>query len=47
MWTYQEVEETSGTDSYIEYIWFFVFVVEQLPLEIGKVCGLLICVGHL
>jgi hypothetical protein len=40
--TGQEIEETSGTDSCIEYTWFFVFVVEQLPLEVGKVHGSLI-----
>ena len=45
--TCQEVEETSGTDGYIECTWFFVFVVEQLPLEVRKVRGLLICAGHL
>jgi hypothetical protein len=42
--TCQEVKEISGTDSCIECTWFFVFVVEQLSLEVGKVYRLLIFV---
>ena len=45
--TYQIVEETIGADSFIECTWFFVFVMEQLPLKVRKVHRLLMCTGHL